>query len=196
MGIIDFLKRKEKPDDGQTAARQWEDLGVETAKVYPLASGAALPDVEALKQDFDTRLAAMKAAGTCENCTQLKFQGYALDCMDFVGKNFNKELTFSEEDLSFVEKFAEKIREAYHDGKMDREKLHDYAKMVAGYFGLLLIHHKGGEWVEQADELPEAGPAVVIGTAYYFILSKAFRRLENGDEDNLLYFYQSIPYRQ
>lgn len=196
MGIFGFLKKQEKEDPAKGAEQQLKDIGVKTAKSYPLTSAAVLPDVEAFKQDFDTRLAAMKATGVCENRTQLKFQGYALDCLDFVAGNFQKKLTFSEEDLSFIEKFAEKIREAYHDGKIDREKLYDYAKMLAGYLGLLLICHKGGEWTEQADELPEAGPAVVIGTAYYFILSKAFRRLENGDEDNLLYFYQTIPYQQ
>lgn len=56
--------------------------------------------------------------------------------------------------------------------------------------GLLIQIHKGGEWVE----LEGYGEAIKVAGEHLFVTGKTYRRIANGNEDNLLHFYQTISY--
>ena len=93
-----------------------------------------------------------------------------------------------------MEQFAESAHNAYVSGELPESELESFAKMFAGYVGLLIQFHKGGEWVEETP-VANAGAAIKQSDGtYHFVAAKAYGRIKNGSEDNLLHFYQRISY--
>jgi hypothetical protein len=195
MEIFGFRKKKanDKRKD-TTITQQLEELGLQANALIPLSSNKIPPTFVELNQQCEKELDIIKSKpNTAEvNKIALRFLGYGLDFVDFAKSNFGVELTFIEKDIILVEQLAEKAHEAYMSGKLSEDSLESFATMFAGYTGLLVLIHKGGEWVE---ETAVAGFAIKQnnGTCY-FVLNKAYHRIKSGSEDSLLHFYQTISY--
>lgn len=196
MGLLDFLGRKKGKDVEAdiTLKKQLQEREISVNELVPLSSSKVPPKLCEFAKQFEDKSQRFKKSGAAENRTQLMFLGYALDFVDFAREKFGISLELQESDVYKVESIADKANKALLKGHLDKEEIINFAKPMAGYLGLLIMIHKGGEWVEKADSIPDAGPAIKRGTEYNFVLSKAYRRIQNGAEDNLLHFYQNISY--
>jgi len=163
----------------------------------PLTSDKVSPVIAELQKQYEKEHEILtKNPETTEiSKIGLSFLAHGLDFIDFAKASFKIDLTLAEADVSAVEQLAEQAHNAYKIGHLLEDNLLSYAKMFAGYLGLLIITHKGGEWIEEVDTLKEAGAGIrQRNGAVYFVLSKAFRRIKNGSEDNLADFYRTIKY--
>ena len=166
------------------------------ATLHDLSSQKVPPSIEALQAAYEHGKSKLHTSDADEiNKTELLYLAYGLDFIDFSSNNYNISLTLSEEDVFHIETIASAAHEAYVSGALSQENLLSFSKIFAGYLGLLITHHKGGTWVPEVKGMEDSGPAIQKDAGeYYFVLSKVFRRLQNGSEDNLVHFYQIIPY--
>lgn len=130
--------------------------------------------------------------GESINKLELMFKGYALDAVDFTKENFKKQLDFSEKSIKDVEEclvFLNSTREQYIPS--DAQILMT-AKMYAGYIGQVIKIRWGGEWRDESEYSFNNGPALKVKEQHLFLLSKVYRRITGGAEDNIWHFYQEI----
>ena len=182
----------------QTLAEQLDALGIAHKELPPLSSTAVPPSIPDLQARYEAGAALIKADPhtTKINTTELRFLAYGLDFIDFARSGFGITLTLAESDVTAVEQIADNAHRAYVSRKMPNDRLEHWATGFAGYLGLLILTHKGGTWVSESP-IPDAGPGIQVGNGdVYFVLSKAYRRIRDGDEDNLVHFYRSIPYQR
>ncbi len=164
---------------------------------YPLSSSLKAWDISELTEKFvaEARLVTADGEPSGANKTTLNFMELGMDMISFAQRSFKVELTLTETDIYQVEEMAAEAHQARQAGTMDEEQVLIFAKLLAGYLGLLIGIHKGGSWVASVDTMPDAGPAIRQKDGkHYFVLGKVVRRIQNGESNNLVFFYQSIPY--
>ncbi len=197
MGLFN-KKPKETPnlEQPKTVSERFREAGIPFKVLPPLKSDKTPPTIVELEQKLQKGTEIIKAnPETAEiNVTEMRFLAYGIDFIDFAKNNFNTELTLAEKDIEMVEAIAEQAHIGYKSGHLPENNLMSFAKMFAGYIGLLITIHKGGEWIAEYSNLKEAGPGIMINGAVNFVLSKAHRRIKNGSEDNLAHFYRAIEY--
>ncbi len=184
-------KEKKAPAPGFRAPRRDED------GLYPLASCVSPWEISERTQQFVVESALVTPDGeeTGANKTTLEFMQLGLDMIPFARRSFGKSLTLSEQDIYLLEEMAAEAHIASLKGDMSKEQLVLFSKLVAGYFGLLVGIHKGGEWEASVPGQEDNGPAMYQGAGpRYFVLGKVVRRIQKGKVDDLLTFYRSIPY--
>lgn len=131
------------------------------------------------------------------NLLYVKFLAYALDCRDFAKNIANINLQFSEDDVYIIERLAQAAHESYLNKILLEDNVMNFAKIFAGYLGFIITYYKGGEWIDEVKGLEECGPAIKLDEKNsVFVLSKVYRRITMGPEDNLEVFYGSIPYKE
>ena len=192
---MDLFKKKAKKQ--KTTSQQLDDASISFEELPPLNSSKTPPTISELQKQYDreSEILINNPNTTEVDKTALSFLAYGLDFTDFSKANFNVELTFAERDIDIVEQIAGQAHKAYVSNQLPEESLLSYAKMFAGYMGLLILIHKGGEWIAEVPSQKEAGPGISQSDGnIYFVLSKAFRRIQNGSGDNLIHFYRLIEY--
>lgn len=101
------------------------------------------------------------------------------------------ELDYSPESLGLVDR----IIEGFRDDNLGTEQIGETLFGFGCYVGEVFVRNTGGVW-RNASETPMdafAGVPLVIEMLDKSIVNpigKVFKRLENGDVDNLAYFYQ------
>jgi len=195
--VLGLFKKKAKEVEQKTVFQLLNEAGVETRELPPLKSNKVPPPISELQEQFEreSKICLDDKNTTEINKTALAYLGYGLDCIDFAKAKFGATLTLVEKDIYTIEEMAGRAHKAYMSGELAEKNLLSFAKCFAGYMGLIILIHKGGEWVEECPELKDAGPGIMDSNgSTWFVLSKSFRRIQNGDEDNLVHFYQSIKY--
>ena len=127
---------------------------------------------------------------------------YAQDAVDMAKLNFSENLDYSERSVEIVERCLSKLYSAQRKGFLGRlfgrspsiEQISTVAKMFGGYIGEVFRKHHGGEWL--IDETISPGSPVLAlryaGGGRFFPPAKVFRRLTDGDSDNVWVFYQVL----
>lgn len=197
MGLFS-KKLKKAPDmkQAKTVSEQLSAMGIPFKELPPLKSAKTPPAIAELEQKLQTGMEVIKANPESDeiNATEMRFLAYGLDFIDFAKNNFNIALTLAEKDIEVVEEIALQAHNGYQSGHLPKDNLMPFATMFAGYVGLIITIHKGGEWISEHPSLKEAGPGISINGEVVFVLSKAYRRIQNGSEDNLVNFYRTIEY--
>jgi hypothetical protein len=121
---------------------------------------------------------------------------YAEDALDFARNNFSISLDYTNESVRQIEAMAEKLVQArpknfvsklFRKGPSD-EEIQTVCKMLGGYIGEVYRRAKGGSWGVN-EEFQALG--VKQGENWIFPPAKVHKRLINGAEDNL-WFYFSV----
>lgn len=119
----------------------------------------------------------------------LMFKTYSLDAVSYA-KKYGVKLDFSEESVEGVEAFLKSFHEALSEEKPSQDQLLQMTKMFAGYIGEVIREKWGGEWDEKSAEQPTYD----FKGNKMFLFGKVYKRIVNGPEDNLWFFYNYIFY--
>lgn len=131
-------------------------------------------------------------------------EAYAQDAVDMAHANFNEQLDYSERSIQVVERCLRKLNEAVPKGFFGRlfgrgpspQQIETVAKMFGAYLGEVFRKHYGGEWILD-DQISPQGPVLALqhsSGGKFFPPAKVFKRLTNGDEDNVWVFYQVLAH--
>jgi hypothetical protein len=121
-------------------------------------------------------------------------EAYSLDAVDYARRTFGIELDFSAESVRQIEQIAAQLYNSRPKGiaKLFRkgpsqDTVETFAKMFGAYIGEVYRRNYGGEWFAH-----EEMQTYAVGSPddCMFPVGKVYKRLTNGDEDNLWYFYQ------
>jgi hypothetical protein len=112
-----------------------------------------------------------------------------LDAVDFTNQKFKKQLNFSEDSIKDVEECLDALSRTRAQYKPTNEQLYNTAKMYAGYIGQVIKLKWGGDWRDESEYSLKNGPALKVNDQQLFLVSKIYRRLVNGPEDNIWHFY-------
>ena len=123
---------------------------------------------------------------------ELMFKGYALDAADTADRNFKIKLDFSEDSIETVEKILDMLSKTMELDNPSKDLILNFAKQFSGYIGQVIKINWGGEWKDENEFTIKNGPALKVKGQDLFLLSKVYRRITNGPEDNVWHFYQII----
>jgi len=123
---------------------------------------------------------------------QLMFQGYALDAVDTAAENFKINLDFSEYSIEAVERILDMLAKTMKRDKPSKDLVLKFAKTFSSYIGEVIRINWGGEWKAESEFSIKNGPALRVKGKDLFLLSKVYRRITTGVEDNVWNFYQII----
>ena len=161
---------------------------INLAKASPADYSKEKSIYDQLVKEYDIDKAKM-TGGEPINKLELMFKGYALDAVDFTNQNFKKQLNFSEDSIKDVEECLDALSRTRAQYKPTNEQLYNTAKMYAGYIGQVIKLKWGGDWRDESEYSLENGPALKINDQQLFLVSKIYRRIVNGPEDNIWHFY-------
>lgn len=122
---------------------------------------------------------------------------YAEDAVDYA-KQLKKNLDYSEESIQQVEDICSILYNAIPKNFIAKlfkkspseDTIIQMSKMLGGYIGEVMRKHYGGSWSVE-DFMNEGNTIFVnIGELKTFPVGKVFKRLKNGPEDNVYYYYQ------
>ena len=123
-------------------------------------------------------------------------KAYSLDAIDYARK-FNKSLDFSEASIDKVEDLCTLLYDDIPKGFFAKlikktpseEMITQMSKMLGAYIGEVMIKYYGGNW--SVENILNQGNTVVvnIGELKTFPVAKVYKRLTNGPEDNVRYYY-------
>jgi hypothetical protein len=127
---------------------------------------------------------------------------YAQDAVDMANANFGEQLDYSESSIRGVESCLKNLHESLPKGFFGRlfgrgpspEQIETVAKMFGAYVGEVFRKHHGGEWILD-DQISAEGRVLAVqhsSGGKFFPPAKVFKRLANGDEDNVWIFYQIL----
>ena len=145
---------------------------------------------ELLKQYEQEKLKMVN--GEEVNKLELMFIGYALDAVDTAKRNFKIDLDFSESSIEKVEKILDILHKTLEQSKPSQDVILTFSKQFAGYIGQVMKIRWGGIWKDESSYEIKNGPALYVKNHDLFLLSKVYRRITNGSEDNVYHFYQVI----
>lgn len=122
---------------------------------------------------------------------------YAGDAVNFARQKFQVTLDYSVESIGPVEEIAKQLYSPKAQGLLGKlfnakpspQDLEQTCKMLGGYIGEVYRRQKGGEWAMN-DKFKVVG--ICRGTSWIFPPAKVQKRLINGDEDNLQFYFQFL----
>ncbi|HYO78577.1 MAG TPA: hypothetical protein VE010_19110 [Thermoanaerobaculia bacterium] len=128
-------------------------------------------------------------------------EAYASDAVDAARANFNIELDYSPASVKAVEELLGRVYPAVRRGWFRRffriglsdGELETICKMFGGYIGEVVRRQKGGTWQLVQDPIgTENVIALVNGEGRIFPPSKVYKRLVNGAEDDVWFYFQVV----
>jgi hypothetical protein len=128
-------------------------------------------------------------------------QAYAEDARDLAQQQFRVQLDYSEASLDHVEQILDRYHKSIPKGRLTKllkrhpspEELNRLAKMFGGYVGEVMRRQLGGYWTLDSGIYSEPTITLVFpNDSKVFPASKVYKRLINGDEDNIPFFYHVI----
>ena len=111
-------------------------------------------------------------------------------CVDMVHKIRGDELDYSVESLGLVEE----ILDGFHKSGDRSENIGSTAFMFGAYVGEIMVRHAGAHWVDTTVD-PEVPPdmgfpmSIRHGDNLAIPFFKVCKRIDNGEEDNIPYYY-------
>lgn len=133
-------------------------------------------------------------------------QDYAEAAVE-AARAMNIALDYSEQSLRQVEQVLARLAEELHDWKIARsasaavagpsdDQMSDMCRLWGSYFGEVVRRRWGGEWsIETYPGSSFATLALTVSAGKLFPSMKVFRRLTEGEGDNLWRFYQTVRER-
>lgn len=111
----------------------------------------------------------------------------------YASENFQIALDYKPDSLGFIDAFLLKA----HEEAVEEEKLAGLLQAMGCYTGEVLIRNLDGDWMYHEEfetvavRLPSPDPEDKDGITL-FPLQKVHKLLRNGEEDNLMFFFESI----
>lgn len=132
-------------------------------------------------------------------------QDFAQGAVD-IAREFEVELDYSEQSLERVEFILARLHDELRGGPPGvsspdavappADQMELMCKLWGGYLGEVVRRRWGGEWsVETYPGALFATLTLTIGTAKLFPSIKVYRRLTEGEPDNIWTFYQAVRER-
>ncbi len=129
-------------------------------------------------------------------------QEFAQGAVD-IAREFEVELDYSEESLERVESILARLHDELRGGPPGvssaeavgppADQMEMMCKLWGGYFGEVVRRRWGGEWsVETYPGALFATLTLTIGSSKLFPSIKVYRRLTEGEPDNIWKFYQAV----
>jgi hypothetical protein len=125
-------------------------------------------------------------------------EAFSLDAVDYALTQYGLTLDFTQESLTHVEAIATALHKEMPKGFLGKllkrgpseQDLDLMSKMLGGYVGEVIRRQRGGDWAisEQFNTLG----LKFSDDEWVFPLAKAYKRLTNGSEDDLAFFYKVI----
>ena len=120
---------------------------------------------------------------------------YAEDAVDFARRNFEVSLGYSNESIERVEGIAARLYDAKLKGLLGKifrkgpsdDQAQGICKALGGYIGEVYRRSKGGDWAIN-QEFQAIG--ILAGETWIFPPAKVFKRLTNGAEDDLWFYFR------
>jgi hypothetical protein len=120
---------------------------------------------------------------------------YAEDAVAFASQQFGITLDYSHDSIQQTEKIAEAMFKTIPSGFLGKlfqrgpseEELDQFCKMLGGYIGEVYRRNRGGDWAIN-EEFSAVG--IQRGESWIFPPSKVYKRLTNGKEDDLWFYFQ------
>jgi len=136
-------------------------------------------------------------SGGCVGLIQDMMEGYSLDAVDYAREKFGIDLDFSPDSVRYVEEIAAQLYDSRPRGTLSKllrkgpteETVTTFAKMFGAYVGEVYRREHGGEWFEHEEM---RSYAVGSRQSCMFPIGKAYKRLTDGEQDNLWHFYQAF----
>lgn len=127
-------------------------------------------------------------------------QAYAQDAVDLAREQFQVNLDFSESSLEQVEKILAGLHNSLPRGVLSKlfrrgpsqEQIWEMAKGWGGYVGEVIRQRWGGEWATETAVHPGTVITLHVLGSDIFPPAKVYKRLTNGAEDNIWYYYQVL----
>jgi hypothetical protein len=118
---------------------------------------------------------------------------YAKDAVDAAKRNFKEDLDYSEESIRLLEKIVGRQNEEYVKGpKPSEQQLQTFSKMWGAYLGEVVRRHHGGEWTTPSDGIFQGLYVLTVKETQTSPPSKVYKRIVDGDGDNLYVYYQVL----
>lgn len=176
--------------DPNIPAYEYHEYNVPKFRLIPEESPIETPPLPSLKAESEVAY---------DSDLFMKVQGLCNDAMDFAKETYSVNLDFSEKSVELVEQILGK---AYNDlphflampeGKLELAK--EYFKTLSGLMGALigevLRRQVGGIWYwEKKAFAPDTLLALRIGNETIFPINKVYKRLTNGPEDDVYFYFK------
>lgn len=125
----------------------------------------------------------------------------AEEAVRYAKEKFRVELDYSEASIEEVEKILDRLYTSRPKGFFNklmkrgpsRQSISNLAKIMGGYLGEVLRRTHGGEW--SIDEEIQPGMKTIClrnGKGRVFPPGKVYKRIMNGEAENVWHYYQSI----
>jgi hypothetical protein len=115
-------------------------------------------------------------------------QKSAQEVVGFAKSTFKVKLDFSEKSIKDVEKILATLYESITpEHKPTCEQLQSAAMLWGSYIGEVIRRNYGGEWKRTS-----AGIIFKIDNAELYPMDKVYKRLTNGLEDNIEFYYETF----
>lgn len=124
---------------------------------------------------------------------------YARDAVDLARNTFGETLDFSEGSVPAVERCLGRLHDALPKGFFGRlfrrgpseDEMRMVTRTFGGYLGEVYRRHHGGDWILETPPMAsEPFPTVATPSGiHFFPTAKAFKRIMNGPEDNVCFYY-------
>ena len=136
-----------------------------------------------------------------DDLVQQMMAAYAQDAVDAARTGFGIDLDFSPPSVERVEQILVQIypsirrgwiRRLLHIGISD-DQLDTLCKMFGGYVGEVVRRHQGGRWAIIENPAGQGNViALVNGDDKIFPPAKVFKRLVEGESDNVWFYFQVV----
>ena len=153
----------------------------------------AMKIIDKLKKEHEIDLEKGKRGEKVEDVLIARYRGYALNAVEFAYHFYEIKLDFSEESIEYVEEILNKLSVTIEEVNPTEEQKKDITRFFAGYIGEVIRNKWGGNYIKE-DEGPikNNGVSLKVNSHYYYLLTKVYKRLTQGEKDNLLLYYQKI----
>jgi len=131
-------------------------------------------------------------------------EAYALDAVDHARSSKGVELDFSIESVRHVESILETMYDSKPKGFVSKlfsrgpsqQTIDTFSKMYGAYIGEVLRRHSGGDWsLDPEFAAPTAIVCLKKGESRLWPPAKVRKRLTNGPEDNVWFYFHVIKDR-
>lgn len=116
---------------------------------------------------------------------------HAAHIADVVRRLDDEDLDFSIESLGIIDRLLGR----FHDAGDDPERMAETLFQFGSYIGEVIVRNAGGKWLTVPDEHPLGGHWPLVEMPQQRLVNpvgKAFKRVRNGPEDSIPYFYEAL----
>ncbi len=123
---------------------------------------------------------------TPEQLAVYHYTAIALDAVDMAAQQFSQTLDYSADSIAAVEDMLSQLHDSRKAKKLDDKAAIQMSKWFGSYVGIVMVRRHGWHWKLLSDTpLDWQSMGVEKGKMTFFPLSKAYKRIKNGPDDNM-----------